>query len=1794
VAYVTAQQPETVLEIESLRTHLQGALPEYMVPAAYVQLDALPLTPNGKLDRKALPAPDGAALISREYEAPQGETETVLAQLWAELLKVERVGRHDNFFELGGHSLLAVTLIERMRQVGLSADVRVLFGQPTLSALAAAAGGSTEIVVPANLIPEHCEHITPDLLPLVNLTQVQIDRVVASVPGGAVNIQDIYPLAPLQEGILYHHLAAEQGDPYVQQALFYLEDRVRLLAFVDAFEGVIGRHDILRTAVLWEGLDEPLQVVLRRAPMVLEELTFASADGDIDSQLRGHFDPLHYRLDVRQAPLLRLACAYDAAQQRWVALLLFHHMALDHTALDVVRHEMQAYLLGQQDQLGAAVPYRNYVAQARLGVSQESHEAFFRDMLGDVDESTLPFGLDDVQGDGSAIDQAHRVVDEALSLRLRQCARQLGVSAASLHHLAWAQVVGGLSGREDVVFGTVLMGRMQGGEGADRALGMFINTLPLRVEVGAQGARAGVRATHARLSALLGHEHASLALAQRCSGVVAPAPLFSALLNYRHSGGQLDNQAQAAWNGIESLGGDEWTNYPLSLSIDDLGEAFVLTAQVLAEIGAQRICGYMHAALENLVEALERTPEMPLHDLSILPLAERRQLLLDFNRTERAYPHGQLIHQLFEAHAAARPEAIAVRQGELTVSYGELDTRANALAHSLREQGVVPGTRVAILLDRSIDLLASLLATLKCGAAYLALDRLAPEERVRFMLEDSEAIVLLTRSDLSAPEGTPRLNLDTLEPVTLAVNQAPPALEDNTAGDTPACIIYTSGSTGQPKGVIVSHNGLARLVQDNGYYDFSPEDRVAFSSNPAFDASSPEIWGALLNGGQSVIVEHQVLLEPTAFARLLQRSEVTVLITSTALFNLYAGLIPEALAGLRMVMCGGERADPASFRRVREHSSTVRLFNGYGPTEATTCASRYEVFDVLPGTLGLPIGQPNANVRIYVLNARREPVPVGVVGEMYIGGAGVALGYLNRPEMTAERFSDDSFAEHLGGRLYRTGDLARWLPDGNLEYLARNDGQVKIRGFRVELGEVETCLHHCAGVRNAVVVAREDSPGDKYLVAYYTVLPDGEVPEPETLRAQLAADLPEYMVPGICIRLDALPLTLNGKVDVRALPAPEAEQFATHAFEAPHGDLESRLAQVWAEVLDLERVGRHDNFFALGGHSLLAVRLVSQLTLAGLPVSLAELFQHASVAALAVLLDSRSGDVRSDDQVIAVRTTGQQRPLFLVHEFTGLDLYFPTLGQHIDSDIPVYGLPGVALGQTQLQTMECLATRLLQLMRTVQPQGPYRLAGWSFGGVLAYEIAIQLVGLDEEVEFVGLIDTYLPRLVDQGRARWNPDNAHRQHLLEHCERFWTGRAESADVLARLEALRAQLQSFDFDGLLQRCREQGVLPPELDVYGTQDLWQYLDREVAHGHAQAHYTVYANSVPVHLFTATERAHDAPAHSGYLGWDDVLPLSQLHSIKVPGDHQSLMQAPHIEGLGQAINTALAGLAGRPLPPRGTHQPLLTIQGGRGDHTPVFCVPGAGDSVTGFISLTDAFGPHWPIHGLQPRGLDGRTVPYSLVETAAEAYLQAIDSVQPNGPVHLLGHSFGGWVVFEMAQRLAARGREVASLTLIDSESPGGNGVVGKPYTAMGVLERLIETMQLAAGKSLEVDRAAFAAQDDAGQMRLLHAGMVRVGLLPQRSATDSMRGPARAFGTALRTRYQPSSIYTGPVRLVLADDPVLDAAGNQREQQAMVDGWRRCAPDLTVWRGPGNHFTLLKAPHVQHLASWWRSHQ
>ncbi|WP_455883826.1 amino acid adenylation domain-containing protein [Pseudomonas putida] len=1191
VAYVIA---EDQLSVAQLRDHLQRHLADHMLPSAFVLLDKFPLTTNGKLDRKALPAPGADALARRGYEAPQGAVEVAIAAIWQDLLKLDRVGRHDNFFELGGHSLLAVKLIERMRQVELGADVRVLFGQPSLAALAAAVGGQQQVEVPANLINPASLQITPDMVPLVELNQAALDHIVDSVPGGLSNVQDIYGLAPLQAGILYHHLATTEGDPYVLQVQFSFKDQAAVDAFIAALHSVIERNDILRTAILWEGLNEPVQVVLREAQLAVERIENVGADAL--AQLQQRFDPRHFRLDLSRASLMHFA--YCAEQQRYVGILLLHHILLDHTALQVLVQEMSASLSGSNTQLADAVQYRNYVAQARLGVSQAQHEAFFREMLGDIDEPTLAFGVQDVNGDGSGILEAHLSLEPALCLGLREQARQLGVSSASLVHLAWAQVLGQVSGQQDVVFGTVLLGRMQGGEGADRALGMFINTLPLRVSLGATGVQAGVRATHARLAQLLGHEHASLSLAQRCSGVPGSLPLFSTLLNYRHSApGEAPGERPFAASGIEILSSEERSNYPLVLNVDDLGAGFALTVQGLATLDVQRVGDYMLTALRHLVSALQQAPTTPLQAVSIVPAAERHTILVDFNATARDYPSHLTVNQLFEAQALACPEAVAAVQGNLSLSYRDLNRRANRLAHHLINQGVQPGESVAIALPRSLDLLICQLAILKCAAVYVPLDVNAPLERQAFIVQDSGAHrVLNSLADL---------NLEGLSPHNPDVDAS---------SESVAYILYTSGSTGAPKGVQVPHRAISRLVLNNGYADFNPRDRVAFASNPAFDASTLEVWAPLLNGGCVVVVEQAELLSQAAFGALLQEQSVSVLWMTAGLFHQYADALMPVFRQLRYLIVGGDVLDPLVIGRVLKHGKPQHLLNGYGPTEATTFSTTFEITSV--GTGGIPIGRPIANAQAYVLDARRQPVALGVVGELYIGGAGVARGYLNQPQLTAEKFIPNPFGD---GLLYRSGDLACWQADGTLLYQGRNDLQVKIRGFRIEPGEIEACLAAVPGVKDAVVLAREDEPGDKRLVAYYTAPSALDI---EALRAHLQGQLPDYMVPSAYVWLALLPLTANGKLDRKGLPVPDQSALLSRGYEAPEGPVETLLAQIWQEVLKLERVGRHDHFFELGGHSLLAVSLIERMRQVGLSADVRVLFSQPSLAALAAAVGS--------------------------------------------------------------------------------------------------------------------------------------------------------------------------------------------------------------------------------------------------------------------------------------------------------------------------------------------------------------------------------------------------------------------------------------------------------------------------------------------------------------------------------------------------------------------------------------------
>jgi amino acid adenylation domain-containing protein/natural product biosynthesis luciferase-like monooxygenase protein len=1192
VAYVVSAEE---VRPEALRATLAVGLPEHMLPAAYVRLAALPLTGNGKIDRGALPPPEGEAFVTRAYEAPVGALEVVLAALWAEVLGLDRVGRHDNFFELGGNSLLMVALLERMRQRGLHAELRALFLTPTLCALAAAVGeaGAHAVEVPAPRIPPGCMALTPDMLPLVQLLPAHIAHIVDRVAGGAANVADVYPLAPLQEGILFHHLLGVEGDAYLLPFVYGFDSRARLDAYLRALQAVIDRHDILRTAVVLHGLPEPVQVVWRTATLPVAEVALDPA-GDAVAELRARFDPRHHRIAIDQAPLLRAYIAHDAAHDRWLLLLLQHHLIGDHTTTEIMHREVAAFLAGRGDALPAPLPFRTFVAHARLGAAANAHEAFFRAMLGDVDTPTAPFGLLDVQGDGAAVTSAHLPLAPALALRVRACARRIGVTAASLFHLAWALVLARVTERDDVVFGTVLFGRLQSGAGADRVMGLFLNTLPIRIVVDDTPAEAAVRQTHAQLAELLRHEHAALALAQRCSAVPAPAPLFSSLLNFRYTadgGGLMDDPA---WTGIAGLYAEDRTNYPCVMAVDDMGTGFALTAQIAGDVAPLRVCRYLETAVAALVDALAATPGPALRGLDAVPADPP-------SADGAGEPLAGWVHERVAAHAQQTPNAVAVRCAGRAVSYAALEGDARRLADHLRARGVTAGMRVAICAERTPGAIAALLAVLKLGAAYVPIDPTYPAERVRFILEDAGAALVLTTREVVLDVATPRLRIED------ALAAAAPAGGDGPAlrASAPAYVIYTSGSTGRPKGVVVPHGALTRLLSAmRRSPGFTAADRLLAITSISFDISGLELFLPLTTGGEVELASHDEARSPAWLAARIAAG-VTVLQATPATWRM---LIDHGWAGAPglTALCGGEALPRALADALLDRVGA--LWNVYGPTETTIWST---IHRVTRGEGPVSIGRPIDGTRVYVLDRHGRHAPAGVTGELCIAGDGVALCYWNRPALTAERFVRDPFVPDA--RMYRTGDLAKWNEDGTLAFLGRGDFQLKLRGFRIEPGEIEACLGTLPGIDEAAVVVREDELGEPRLVAYYTA--DRAFAEAE-LRAHVAARLPDYMVPSAWQPLAALPRTANGKLDRKALPAPNAP---TRSAIAPEGDTERALAAIWEDLLGVTAVGRDDNFFALGGHSLLAVRLVERMRAAGLAADVRALFSSPTLASLAAV-----------------------------------------------------------------------------------------------------------------------------------------------------------------------------------------------------------------------------------------------------------------------------------------------------------------------------------------------------------------------------------------------------------------------------------------------------------------------------------------------------------------------------------------------------------------------------------------------
>ena len=1160
--------------------------------------------------------------------------------------------------------------------------------------------------------------------------------------------------------------AGQQPLSFAQQRLWFVAQmegagrayhiplNVRLRGELDAralklaLDRLVARHEALRTAFpLVDG--EPVQRIgAADAGFALKQHDLEGERDPEDTLERLAIEESETPFDLEAGPLAR-ARLIRLADRDHALLVTLHHIVFDGWSTGVFNRELSALYAAfrgsRADPLPKlAIQYPDYAVWQRRSLSaaslNEQGDYWRGALVGAPPVLDLPTdrprpARQDHAGATAPLEFDERLVDALKALSLRRGATLFMTLLAG-----WAALLSRLSGQQDVVIGAAVANR--GRAEIEPLIDFFVNSLALRLDLSGEPS-VGMLLDRVKARALEAQAHQDLPFEQVVEIVRPPRspahePIFQTMFAWQnHDEGALELPGLTT---TPLAPPRLHAKYDLTLSLAEdggriVGELEYATA-LFDKATIERHVGY----LTRLLEAMAADETRAIDRLPLLDEAERHRALIEWNATEADAPLDKCVHELVEAQAALTPDAIAVVHNDARRTYAELDAEATRLARRLRTLGVKPCDRVAIALERSIGLVIAPLAVLKCGAAYVPLDETAPPQRRAFMIEDCEARVVVTAAGAVAPEaaGVTRVDLDSTTLTGAERRDWDPSVD----AEAMAYVMYTSGSAGQPKGVMAPHRAIVRLALNNGYLDFQPTDRVALASNPAFDASTMEVWATLINGGCVVVIDHATLIDPQRFGRRLDEHSVSVLWLTAGVFHQYADALAGSFGRLRALITGGDVVDPHIAARALERSPPRRLLNGYGPTETTTFAATHHIREIAPSATRIPIGRPISNTRIYILDRYREPVPVGAAGEIHIGGSGVALGYLNRPELTAERFIASPFVE--GDRLYRTGDIGRYRSDGTIEFLGRNDFQVKIRGFRIELGEVEARLADHPSVRETVALARDDGPGEKRLVAYFTIRLDAPPPAAEALRRHLAAILPEYMIPAAYVRLDALPLTANGKLDRMALPAPPMSAFVAPGYEPPLGETEQRLARIWADLLGLEGIGRHANFFDLGGHSLLGIRLMYEIRKTfGRPLPVGVLFSAPTVAGLAHALDC--GVEAPGSMSVAPIATGRPgRPIFMIH------LIERDLARRLGRRHSVYGLTfGLAAAGSDLNAdwprdIESFAAHYIDEMRSVEPRGPYRLIGHSLGGLIAYEMARKLVEAGEPVQFLGLLDCEAP------------------------------------------------------------------------------------------------------------------------------------------------------------------------------------------------------------------------------------------------------------------------------------------------------------------------------------------------------------------------------------------------------------------------------------------------------------------
>ncbi|MDZ7969524.1 MAG: amino acid adenylation domain-containing protein [Nostoc sp. DedSLP03] len=1209
VAYIVAH-PQVTLTISELRSNLKEKLPDYMVPSAVVILESLPLTPNGKVNRRALPAPELSNELLEKYVAPRNPIEEILSLIWQQVLKVELVGRHDNFFELGGHSLLATQLISRVRSsLKVELPLRSLFAAPTIAEL------SHNI---QQLQQQDIEFAAPPILPRTENAEI--------------------PLSYAQQRLWFLDQFEPNSASYNIPFGLRLVGTLNVAALQQSLIEIIHRHEALRTNLI--AVDEkPTQIIQTQTNWTLTvvDLQYLSVREQETAAQELLQQQAIQPFDLESEALIRATLVVLSPTQQWL-LVCMHHAVSDGWSINIFVQELQAlynaYSIGKPSPLlPLPIQYADFAIWQRQWLQGEvlkSQLSYWKEQLANA-PTFLPLPTDKPRPAVQTFNGAH--LEFSLSVELTQklvkLSHEQGTTLFMTLLAAYNTLLYRYTGQTDILVGTPIANRDR--TEIEGLIGFFVNTLVMRTNL-AQNPTFNELLPHIREMALSAYAHQDLPFEMLVEALqperdLSHTPVFQVMFDLNNAP---TSEIELTGLSVSDLPiENSKAKFDLTLSMENTPNGLFGWWEYNTDLFSRSTIERMTGHFVTLLEGLVANPNERISQLPILTASEQQQLLVEWNDTSVDYPIDKCIHQLFEEQVERTPDAVAVVFENQQLTYHELNCRANSLAHYLQSLGVSAEVLVGICVERSLEMVVGLLGILKAGGAYVPLDPEYPQDRLSFMLADAQVSVLLTQQHLveSLPQDQARVvHLDKDWIAIAKSSQENPIAQVQTSNL--AYVIYTSGSTGQPKGVMLCHSNLCNhMFWMQATFPLTEKDKVLQKTPFGFDASVWEFYAPLLTGGQLLIAKPGGHADSAYLLRLIAQQQVTTvqLVPSLLQMFLEQGGI-ETCHSLKHVFCGGEVL-PVTLQEGLLSKLDVNLHNFYGPTEACIDAifwnCQREIYPQL-----VPIGRPISNTQIYILDQNLQPVPVGVSGELHIGGAGLARGYLNRSELTQEKFIPNPFNGSRGAgeqgsrgekRLYKTGDLARYLPDSNIEYLGRIDNQVKIRGFRIELGEIEAALSQHQDLQTSVVIVREDILENKRLVAYV-------VPQPQIiltvseLRSFLKEKLPEYMVPNAIVTLESLPLTPNGKIDRRALPEPQARTGIESSLVAPRTPIEEKLAQIWAQVLRVEQIGIHDNFFELGGDSILSIQIISRAKVAGIELTIKQLFANQTIAQLATVV----------------------------------------------------------------------------------------------------------------------------------------------------------------------------------------------------------------------------------------------------------------------------------------------------------------------------------------------------------------------------------------------------------------------------------------------------------------------------------------------------------------------------------------------------------------------------------------------